>query len=419
MPDNRTGEIQTSLADHEVRASHADLKESAKDCLEIRQVSTVWQFGNWDETPTELPSTLFVLPLHLGQKVYYQNGYAGKIVSLRIDHQSEIINFVVQSDHLLSRRRVVPFQWVDRIEAGRLYLSATQDEFKSLPDERPDSKLVSEVELALWDDGILHGIEYPRMDISARCGVIVLEGFVPYLGLKTRVEDIVHSVPGVLGIINDLVSDLDLKIAALTAVTRDPYDHEDRIFIVSHNGFIHLSGEVSSMEARLAAEVRAGNVPQIRGVLNSLRVPGSQVAFKEQIALQPRIGAIVHTREGELGVIQQVIINPINRLVVAMIVNGQFSDPKEKKKSFLSNKRALAQHTIVIPIEAVAQESVTAVSLEISGREASRFENFNPQFITVPDADWQPPYPYHSEQVLIQKTSPGDQSAVFSQDLDE
>lgn len=289
---------------------------------------------------------------------------------------------------------------------GNVYLSTKKSEFKILPDDRPDSQLIDDVELALWEDGILHGIEYNGVDISARCGFIVLEGYVPNAELKNRIEEVVRHMPGVLGIVNDLVVDEDLKIDAAMAVTRDPYDHEDRIFIGCHNGFIQLSGEVSGKAARLAAEKRAGSVPHIRGVLNSIRVPGSKMVLKNQRTLQPRIGAFVHTRGASIGVIQQVILNPINRLVVAVVVNGHISDPKEIRKSLLSQKNAVVPGKVVIPVHTIAYETGTAVFLEISDAEVSMFEDFNPQFYPVPETGWQPPYPYHLDQVRIKRTLP-------------
>lgn len=340
MSDDRTGKIKTSFAGHEARATDADLGDKETSCLEIRQASSILPIGHWKKTPTEKLSKFLALPLQSGQTVYCQDGYVGKVVSLRIDHLAKIINFTVQSGHFFFRRRIVPFHWVDRVDMGGVYLSAKKSEFKILPDDRADSQLIDDIELALWEEGILHGIEYNGVDLSARCGVIVLEGYVPNVELKNRIEEVVQYIPGVLGIENNLVIDEDLKIAATIAVTQYPYNHEDRIFINSHNGFIQLSGEVSGIAARITAEKRAGSVSHIRGVLNALRVPGSKMVLKDQRVLQPRIGAIAHTRGAAIGVVQQVILDPINRLVIAVVVQGYISDPKKIRKSLLPKKNA-------------------------------------------------------------------------------
>jgi hypothetical protein len=90
--------------------------------------------------------------------------------------------------------------------------------------------------------------------------------------------------------------------------------------------------------------------------------------------------------------------------VVAIIVDGQFPDPKEMRKSLLPHKSAMVHRKVVIPVHAIAHETDTAVFLEISGNEASNFEDFNPQFYSKPDVGWQPPYPYQHEDVMISRT---------------
>ncbi len=401
MPESSTKYMKTRLADREDRSSPVGLVVSGTDCLDIRQAPTVWRVSEDKKISYQNLHTFIALPLQPGQKMYCRDGYAGKIIALRNDPQGNVQNFVVQLGCFFRRRSIVPFEWVDRIEAESVYLSTKKDDLKSLPEERPDSTLVTEVEIALWEDVILHGIEYDRMDISARCGVIVLEGYAPNSTIKSRVEDVVHYMPGVLGIINNLVTDVDLKIAANVAVTKDPYNHEDRIFIVSRNGFIHLNGEVSSKEARLAAEERAGNVPQIRGVINSLRVAGVEIEFEEQRALQPKIGAQVYATDIALGFVEQVIVNPVNRLVVGMLVNGQFPDPNEIRARWFSDDGALANRKVVIPVHAIRHHTDTAVFLDIKSTEAAKYEDFDLAGLTLPEAGWCPPYPYHRRQVLI------------------
>lgn len=403
MPEYETRDIETSLAGQEVHTGHAELKISGTDCLDIRQTSPGYPIGKDDETSAKNIGAVFALPLLSGQKVYCQDGYVGKIISLRIDHQATVKNFAVQTGRFIPRKWIVPFEWVDRVEGESVFLSAKKNEITNLPESRPDSNLVKDVELAVWEDGLLHGINYNRIDISAHCGVIVLEGYVSNSVLKARIEEVARYVPGVLGIINKLVVDVDLKIAAALEVTRELYHYEGRIFIVSHNGFIILRGEVSSEEARMAAEERAGDVQNIRGVLNSLRVLGSNITVKEQRALQPVIGAKVHATSAAFGFVQQVVINPINRLVVAMIVDGQFPDPQAMRKCWFLHKSAMLHRKVVIPVRAIANETDTAVFLVISGTEASMMDDFNPQFFSVPDTGWHPPYPYQREQVLIMR----------------
>lgn len=95
MPDDRTEEIKTSLAGHEARASDADLEEKETRCLEIRQASSILPIGHRMKTSTEKLSEFLDLLLQSGQTVYCQDGYVGKVLSLRNDHLVIIINFTV------------------------------------------------------------------------------------------------------------------------------------------------------------------------------------------------------------------------------------------------------------------------------------------------------------------------------------
>src|SRR3972149_10315302 len=66
-------------------------------------------------------------------------------------------------------------------------------------------------------------------------------------------------------------------------------------------------------------------IPGVRGVINSVRAPGVDLEAEDQRFLQPVIGEQIYFRDGLLGIVQRVIINPNNRRVVAMVVRGRYS----------------------------------------------------------------------------------------------
>jgi osmotically-inducible protein OsmY len=282
MPESRTKEVKTKLIDQEDRANYPGRVVSETDCLDIRQAPTVWRVSEDEKISDQNLHTFFALPLQAGQKVYCPDGYAGKIIALRIDPQGHIKNLVVQLGRFFRRRLVVPFEWVDRIEAESVYLSVEKGDLKILPEKRPDTTLVVEVERALWEDVFLRRTEANRIHVSAKNGVIGLEGYVSSSAQKTRAEEAARRVPGVLAVQNCLVTDDDLNIAATRATAKIPLSYRERIFVGAHNGFIILNGEVSTIEARWEAEELAGKVPHIRGVLNSIRVTDARIEMPEQ-----------------------------------------------------------------------------------------------------------------------------------------
>jgi osmotically-inducible protein OsmY len=292
------------------------------------------------------------------------------------------------------------------IGAKRVYLSRKKDELKDLPEERPDPILIIEVKRALREERILRGAQTRGIHVNARYGFISLNGYVPDSSQRTRAEKAACRIPGVLGVENRLVVDRDLKIAATKAVAQVSDVPIKRIFVGAHNGFITLKGEIPSLESRRAAEELAGDVPQIRGVLNTLQVPGLAVEFPEPRALQPAIGARVHATDLVLGHIEQIIINPVNRLVTAILVDGMFSEPRGNRMRWFLDE-VLRQRKVVIPVHTIQHMTDTAVFLEVA---ASQFEDFDPASFVPPDANWQPPYPYHPEHVLLSKPAESVQS---------
>jgi osmotically-inducible protein OsmY len=137
------------------------------------------------------------------------------------------------------------------------------------------------VKRALREERILRGAQTGCIHVNARYGFISLNGYVPDSSQRARAEKAACRIPGVLEVENRLLVDRDLKIAATKAVAQIPDIPTKSIFVGAHNGFITLKGEVPSLESRWAAEELAGDVPQIRGVLNTLRVPGLAVEFPE------------------------------------------------------------------------------------------------------------------------------------------
>ena len=335
-------------------------------------------------------------PLQPDQKVYCQDGYAGEVVSLRHNSEKKRQSFVVQTGSFFRHRYIVPYEWIDRIESDRVYLSAKKEELKALPEERPDPILVTEVQHALRAERILHRVETHNIHVGAQSGFITLNGYIPDSSQKARVEKAAHQVPDVLAVENRLVVDEDLTLAAAEAVGQTAGSASGRIFVGAQNGYIVLTGESPSVESRLAAEERAGSVPGIRGVLNWIQVEG--IEYSKSRALQPRIGARVFGRNVVSSHVEQVIINRVNRLVEAMVVDGLFPEPTKEKTHWFLGDHALVWRKVVIPVHAIHHQTKTAIFLE---KEALRFDDFNPASFTQPDATWRPPYPYHRNHVLL------------------
>jgi hypothetical protein len=202
---------------------------------------------------------------------------------------------------------------------------------------------------------------------------------------------------------NLLMTDSELQIAVAQAIGKDPRTKKAQIFIGSHNGFITLSGEASNLEARTAAQEKAVSVPEVRGVLNSIRVPGVEIKTEDQRALQPIIGAGIYATDILIGVVEKVVIDPDNRLVTAILANAVFPDPTQMGSNWLWNEHLYAERRIIIPIETVRNQSELDIFLKVKGAEAATFEAFDADSYSSPAENWRPPYPYKRADVLIVK----------------
>jgi hypothetical protein len=60
----------------------------------------------------------------------------------------------------------------------------------------------------------------------------------------------------------------------------------------------------------------------------------------------------------------------------------------------------IMQRKVVIPVYTIRHMTDTAVFLDVA---ASQFGDFDPANFAPLDTNWQPPYPYHPEHVLLLK----------------
>ena len=73
----------------------------------------------------------------------------------------------------------------------------------------------------------------------------------------------------------------------------------------------------------------------------------------EQPFLQPTIGETIYFLDGISGVVNQVIINPNNRRVVAMTVRAQFANQRQELKSLNNGKALSPERLVVLPMDVV------------------------------------------------------------------
>lgn len=246
---------------------------------------------------------------------------------------------------------------------------------------RPDIDIQADVEAALWNESRVRVLDWGNIRVDVRDGEVFLHGHLASGSLFPLVTDIAASVPGVRAVNNWIVPDMDLQREVAQALASDPRTRPHLIRVGAEHGWIHLSGQVPTPEARAAAEEVAAGVPEVRGVLNLPALPGA-VPVPNRPRLQPEIGATVSASDGSVGTVRRVVIDPRNRLVShAVVMGGPMSGE------------------MVVPVEAIEVVNPGDVLVKDSRRDLASRPAFRDEDFPPPPPDWQPPYPYRPEDV--------------------
>jgi len=169
---------------------------------------------------------------------------------------------------------------------------------------------------------------------------------------------------------------------------------------VSH-GVVILRGEVDSEEVSQNAEKCAASHPNVRGVINNIRVTGAAAQPIDNRFLQPAIGKEMYFRDGIFGIVRQVVINPDNRRVTAMIIQGHFNSLHQSLGSFDQSAASLADQLLVIPMSLMGYMTESSGSLSICSTDAGGKQIFDPDMFAAPEKTWVPPFPYCRQEVLF------------------
>jgi hypothetical protein len=127
------------------------------------------------------------------------------------------------------------------------------------------------------------------------------------------------------------------------------------------------------------------------------------IDVEDQRALQPVIGAGVYATDILIGAVEKVVVNPANRLVTAIVANAVFPDPDQTGSNWLRNEHRYLERRIIIPIGSVRHQTSTSVFLKEKAAVVAGSNDFDPvSYVPAPD-DWEPPYPYKHEDVLLRR----------------
>jgi osmotically-inducible protein OsmY len=269
------------------------------------------------------------------------------------------------------------------------------------PSQKTDAAIKGSVDRAIWNDDVLRAIEYFEIDAHVKNGIVFLYGHIAGASSKNRIENALRSIPGILGFQNHLVLDDKLTLDVAGSLGELEHSYDCKFFTGASHGVISLNGMVSDENVKLLAEQRAASNPNVRGVMNNIRVSGAEKELQNQPFLQPTIGENIYFLDGVSAVVKQVIINPNNRRVVAMTVWGQFADERQDIKSLTKGESQSPEHLVVVPMNEVRYLTQVSGFLNINSTERTRYMTFDSASFRAASVNWTPPHPYCLDDVLF------------------
>jgi osmotically-inducible protein OsmY len=225
------------------------------------------------------------------------------------------------------------------------------------------------------------------LSVEIKGGEVYLDGHLAQENNLLRIENIVHSIMGIVAVHNNLVTDCELIIQVAQALARDERTRPYILPVNASHGWIQLGGEVPTRELQHVAEKVAAGVPGVRGVIALPRVTGESPDMP-RLAVQPRIGVVVYGRNREDGVITQVVIQPEDRLVTHIIV----------RSSEIKDTNLVTPETVV-PVKAIDLVKDESVFLGRNGPSLSKYPLFDPDEFPLAPFTWKAPYPYTAGEV--------------------
>jgi hypothetical protein len=237
--------------------------------------------------------------------------------------------------------------------------------------------------------------------VEVENGIAYLSGYVSSRTMSKGAEKAAYKVDGVWNVVNGLAIGGEMQVAVSRAIGDDPRTKKARIFVGVHNGFVTLTGHAPDGESRLAAQEQAAAIPGVRGVINSIGVPGADSDPREQRALQPAIGAGIYASDIPIGKVEKVVVDPGNRLVTGILADAVLPDPAQIGSSWLWQEHLYSKRRIVIPIEMVRHLTSTSVFLKEEGAAVADLADIDSTASIPAPVGWEPPYPYRSADILL------------------
>jgi osmotically-inducible protein OsmY len=257
---------------------------------------------------------------------------------------------------------------------------------KSLsPTQKTDAAIHENITNALWKDDVLRALDYYEIDVHVKNGIVYLNGHIVSSASQSRIKNAIRAIPGILEIKNNLVLDDKLMLEVAASLGNLEHTYGCKFFTGVSHGVVVLNGQVRNTDMCKSAEQCAASHPKVRGVINHIRVPGVDLGVQDQRLLQPPIGKKIHFRDSVSGIAKQVVIDPDNRRVVAITIQGTFDESRRNLTYSNLSSGQLAEQLLVIPMRVMGHITKNSGFLTIQSTDSANYQEFDASLFSAPN----------------------------------
>ncbi len=195
----------------------------------------------------------------------------GSLLLVGVQPESGEIAYIVAHHLRPGQDTLFSEEYVTNITADRVTVTIPGATLQALPAYRSDADLQQDVDSMLALLGPYH-LDYKGMTARVLDGILYLDGNISSSLRAEVIEGQAYSVPGLLGVKNNLVGDDKLAAGLAAALGRDERTHDLPIGVYPKLGVIRLSGAVHTVQQKVAVEEIARSFPNVRGISDTLVV---------------------------------------------------------------------------------------------------------------------------------------------------
>lgn len=338
--------------------------------------------------------------LQAGQYIYNADGPVGRLQRLILRRPSyELVALIARTGRFRQRCVRIPRQTVVGWAGDQIHTSLTQDTIEALPTYHADRTIRAAIERALHQEEAICRSDARMIAVEVSDGCVTLTGHLADGRNYARGEELARQVPGVRHVTNDLIIDAYLMHDVARALSQvDPDGREAAGFTIGH-GTVMLFGEARGAHVRSAVEKAVAAVAEVRLVVNHIRTPDSTTRTIHQPQVRPRCGQKVFGKDGFIGQVKSIVMEPRSRHVTGIIIGTDYRAPC--KSCGRLDDRPRYQHLSCVPVSAISSISPVEIFLTLSRTTVMETEIHISAYV-APPSEWRPPFPYRHNEVMFE-----------------